>query len=308
MNLEYKTLLLSSAPHINASFRIIASSLKINYANTTSVMDSLEYLMDVNVDSIFIDTAIGEDSYLEFLQLISEDYENTSTPVVLIALEDDDSLAISIMDFNVISICSNKNWHIQTKKLLNLLKMQKLNLLYLEGTLLESEERSVIDPLTGALNRYGAEDVFNQLTSRFKAYDESFCVIMIDIDHFKSINDTHGHDIGDEVLVGFSKLITTSIRQTDSLVRLGGEEFIIFLSNVSLEIAIRTSETLRKEIQDRTHSSKNLHLTASFGVVEYHLNEPFDYILKRVDELLYLAKENGRNRVISSQENKTIES
>jgi len=168
----------------------------------------------------------------------------------------------------------------------------------MQDNLLESENRGSLDKLTGAYNRYGCENIFYKLTSRVEVYQESFCVIMIDIDYFKSVNDMHGHDVGDEVLINFARILMQSIRKDDSLIRLGGEEFIIFISNVNLDIAIRNAESMRIKIEETTHSKKKLKITASFGVVQ-HNNEEMEEIFKRVDELLYIAKDSGRNIVIS---------
>ena len=124
---------------------------------------------------------------------------------------------------------------------------------------------------------------------------------MIDIDHFKMVNDTYGHDIGDDVLVSFSNIIIASIRRDDSLIRLGGEEFLVFLSNANFQIAVKSAEKIRIKIQNTLHSLKQLQVTASFGVVQYKENEEMESLIKRADTLLYIAKDSGRNIVISEE-------
>lgn len=125
---------------------------------------------------------------------------------------------------------------------------------------------------------------------------------MLDIDHFKRVNDTHGHDIGDEVLISISKLISNSLRSKDAFIRFGGEEFFIFTSDCNLKITINIAEKFRLKIQNTKHGSLNLNITSSFGVVEYIENETMESLIKRCDLLLYKAKANGRNIVISTQE------
>lgn len=294
------SLLISESQEVIEKFFTLSDSLEAAREHRSNIFDALDYLIDVSVDSILIDTAIGEDDVLKFLNHIYDDIENLNTPIIIISNQQDyDLLADKLSQFNVVSILSNPTWYIQVMKLFTLLKAQKLELSLTKHSLIQSEGRGVIDALTGAYNRYGAEDIFNKLTSRVKAYDEPFCTIMLDIDHFKSVNDTYGHDIGDEVLKGFSKLIKKSIRKDDALVRLGGEEFVIFISNIDINIAVRNAEMMREMIEATTHSSKHLDVTASFGVVQYRVNEELESLLKRSDELLYDAKRAGRNMVIS---------
>ena len=165
-----------------------------------------------------------------------------------------------------------------------------------------SENRNVIDALTGVQNRYGGEDTFSHLLARYEAYSEPFSIIMLDIDHFKNVNDTYGHDIGDEVLISFTHTIKSVSRHNDTLVRLGGEEFALFLANCDLIEADESAHRLQKQLKSRKHSTKSLYITASFGVVEYAQDETMEQTLKRADELLYIAKESGRDKVVSSYE------
>jgi diguanylate cyclase (GGDEF)-like protein len=123
-----------------------------------------------------------------------------------------------------------------------------------------------------------------------------FSVILFDIDHFKIINDTYGHDVGDLVLKEFAHLVLDNIRGQDLFARWGGEEFIIIAQNLSGKQAFIFSERIRKLIEDSTFSHNDT-LTASFGVTEYRVNERAQDVLKRADVALYLAKENGRNKV-----------
>lgn len=265
-----------------------------------SIMDGLEHLLDNNVDSIIVDLSIGEEESIKFLQHIYNDYENKFTPVIIISnITDYDTISDKLLKFNIISIMSNKNWNYQVLRLLNYLRIQKLNMHSLQDSLLESEGRGTIDQLTGAYNRYGCEDIFHTLTSRFKAYKEPFCAVVLDIDNFKKINDAYGHNVGDEVLENFAHIIMSSIRANDSLIRLGGEEFLIFMSNVNINIVIRNTEKLRLKIEEAIHSSKNLNVTASFGIASYRENEDKESLIKRSDELLYVAKTSGKNIVMS---------
>jgi len=158
----------------------------------------------------------------------------------------------------------------------------------------ELQKSVITDPLTGLYNRrYYYEKIKEEMYAA-KRYGLALSIIMTDIDFFKKVNDTHGHDVGDEVLKIYSKLLQESLRESDIICRIGGEEFIILLPHTDKEHAFKIAEKLRKLVQK---SKKILPITMSFGVTEYINGESEDYIFKRVDEALYKAKEQGRNRV-----------
>ena len=297
-NSTYNILYLS-ATTLNEKFLTIAKELSIEHLGVNSVMDALDYLMDHSVDAILIDESIEDDNVVLFLSYMNDDVENRETPVIISTSQNhEEELSQKVADFNVVSILSNSNWYKQATKLFDFLHRHKIDVKSIKSNLEKSEDRGVTDQLTGALNRYGCEDVFYKLTTRLEAYQEPFSMFMLDIDHFKSVNDTYGHDVGDEVLVGFAKIIKDSIRKDDYLVRLGGEEFIVFLSHTTLEIAVKIAEKIRTIIEQAAHSSKNLTVTASFGVVDFAKGLSLEEMQKRADVLLYKAKSEGRNRVL----------
>lgn len=299
---RYTVLTVATSDIVMQSTKEIYNKLSIENIYATNMYEALDFLIDYKTNAIVIHTEIEEEEIVKLLEIISQDYENQKTPIIIISdLECSESLANATSESNVIAIFSHNNWQLQLNKLLSFLKSQTLSTISLKNELFESEERNVIDPLTGALNRYGAEDSFQHLTSRYKAYHEPFSIIMLDIDHFKMVNDTHGHDVGDEVLISLSKIINSLIRSTDSFVRLGGEEFVVFVANAHLEVASEKAELFRKKIEETPHSYKELKITSSFGVVEYIENEDLESMIKRADELLYYAKDNGRNMVVSER-------
>jgi len=158
----------------------------------------------------------------------------------------------------------------------------------------ELQQSVITDPLTGIYNRRYYYEKIQKEMYEAKRYGLSLSVIMTDIDFFKKINDTHGHDVGDEVLKHYTKIIQESLRKSDTFCRIGGEEFIIILPHTNKEQAVKIAEKLRKSIET---SKKIVPITMSFGVTEYIRGESEDYLFKRVDNALYRAKKNGRNRV-----------
>ena len=158
---------------------------------------------------------------------------------------------------------------------------------------------SITDPLTQIFNRQKLEQVLKAEMQRNHRYNIPFSVLMVDIDYFKRINDTYGHDVGDSVLIEFSRLISENIRENDVFARWGGEEFIILLSFQSIETVRQKAEFLRKLIEKFRFKKANK-VTASFGATQYKSSESETELFKRLDNNLYLAKRRGRNQVVVS--------
>lgn len=152
------------------------------------------------------------------------------------------------------------------------------------------------DRLTGLYNRYYFERKVIEETELSGTCQEHASLIIFDIDHFKHVNDTWGHPVGDEVLTLIADTVAKDVRKTDVFARLGGEEFIVLLPNTDLHEAGLVAEKLRKAIEESSHPVAGT-VTCSFGVAERNENETYNKWYQRVDEALYQAKNNGRNRV-----------
>jgi len=160
---------------------------------------------------------------------------------------------------------------------------------------IELEKLTITDSLTGIGNRRYFHQHLKEKIASAKRYEYDLGIIMLDIDNFKIVNDTYGHDVGDEVLKEYSKLILSYLRESDIFCRIGGEEFMIILPHVSAKEAFEIANKLREKIE---FSKKIVAITMSFGVTEYIRGEEIDFIFKRVDSALYEAKNSGRNRVV----------
>ena len=152
------------------------------------------------------------------------------------------------------------------------------------------------DELTQTYNRSIFEELLNKEIERFSRYSHPFSLVLLDIDFFKIINDTYGHDTGDNVLRAISGIFRVSIRGFDSLIRWGGEEFMIIVPGTDLEHARLLAERLRKIIENQSFDTAG-NITISLGVASFRSDDPKYDIVKRADDALYLAKRNGRNRV-----------
>jgi len=164
----------------------------------------------------------------------------------------------------------------------------------------ELEHRATHDGLTGLLNRVEMEKVFSREIDRAKRYKHEFTIFMVDIDYFKSINDTYGHSFGDTVLKLFAKNITEVMRKTDICSRFGGEEFTVILPETESSTALQHAERLRKSIEEFVFQENDvtLSLTCSIGIASYPTNgDNFQDLLIKSDTALYKAKETGRNKV-----------
>lgn len=157
---------------------------------------------------------------------------------------------------------------------------------------------STHDGLTGALNRSGLAPVVERIFNTGRG-EESVAILLLDIDHFKRVNDRRGHDAGDRVLKEFSNIVQVNTRQQDHFARWGGEEFILVSTDTTLEAAQRLAEKIRLMVAQHIFEAQEpLQLSVSIGVTEARADESFESAFKRADQALYQAKDLGRNCVI----------
>lgn len=167
----------------------------------------------------------------------------------------------------------------------------------------ELSEIVLKDALTGAYNRrYLYEELTAMINQKGKESLKG-SILMMDIDHFKHINDSFGHSVGDEALIAFSNAVKQTLREGDVLVRYGGEEFVAILLNAGYTEAIKVAERVRVAVGEIEHQL-GFKTTASIGVAVTKKDDTLDTVLIRADGYLYQAKENGRNRVVSHDDEK----
>lgn len=173
----------------------------------------------------------------------------------------------------------------------------------LVGILIKFEKKlnelALIDPLTEAYNRRYLDSIIENTIAESKRDEKPYCLLFIDIDYFKNINDELGHSTGDSVLIRLVELIKDNTREIDYLFRLGGEEFVILLKNTPHKEATNVAENLRYVIENSDLLSSRK-ITISIGVTEFQEGESANEWLHRADQLLYKAKHSGRNKVCST--------
>ncbi len=163
----------------------------------------------------------------------------------------------------------------------------------------ELQYKATHDNLTKLFNRQKFNDELSKEIKRECRYEHGLSLLMLDIDDFKKVNDTHGHDIGDIVLKDISKIIQETIRITDYAARWGGEEFMVLLPETALEEAERIAELLRKNIEKYKNKIVNEIITVSIGVTHFQIKEDtLDTFTKKVDLAMYQAKQTGKNKVV----------
>ena len=165
--------------------------------------------------------------------------------------------------------------------------------------------RAIRDPLTGLLNRGYFDTIFAYEIERARRYAHRFAVVMVDADHFKRINDTRGHAAGDAVLKLLARTLRQNLRDSDIVVRFGGEEFVLLLNETDLEAAVAKAETLRLTVEGLSVGSPGadpIRFTISAGIAVYPDDGTVSHVLlTRADQRLLMAKQGGRNRVVARE-------
>jgi diguanylate cyclase (GGDEF)-like protein len=164
-------------------------------------------------------------------------------------------------------------------------------------------EAAMTDGLTGLLNRRAMLEMLEQAASRLKPGEAGLSLIVADIDHFKRINDDHGHDAGDRVLIAVASRLRELAGDPQYVARWGGEEFLVLLPGVRMAAACQRAEAMRRDVAQTHVDGGKLQVTLSLGVAELGPGEALDECLRRSDQALYRAKDAGRNTVVAARGN-----
>ncbi|SHO47885.1 GGDEF domain-containing protein [Desulfopila aestuarii] len=163
----------------------------------------------------------------------------------------------------------------------------------------ELKMMSILDPLTGLSNRRYFTDEFEDELARIERKNTPLALIFLDLDHFKNVNDTHGHRIGDEILRLTASHLRTNCRPYDIPARWGGEEFIILLPDTTEKTAATFAERIRQDFTRKISPTMPITVTVSIGVTAFKPGDTLEYFVDRADKALYHAKRTGRNKVVS---------
>ncbi len=265
---------------------------------------ALEHLQrqHTGIDLVVLDVMMPEKGGFEVLKEMSEDGVLSQIPVMLLtAHAEDEADVVRGASLGAID-------HLTKPFSGPVLKAKAIRAVQrrqgqreLAEKLEQAERLARIDPLTQLGNRQLLYERLREESAYARRHHQAFCVVILDLDHFKSINDTLGHDAGDEALTHFAKLLAASVRQEDGAFRYGGEEFVLLLRNTEGHAALATTDRLRTALRlrpARFASGQERFLTFSAGVAAANHANGFltEGVLTRADEALYRAKEAGRNR------------
>lgn len=291
MNDEPATVLAVDDASVN--LQLIATVLKdagFQVLLATSGAQALAIARSKQPDCILLDVMMPEMDGFDVCRRLKSDDVTRMIPVIfLTALSDTESVTrgfeVGGVDyvpkpFRRPELVARVRTHVQIRRMTETLRLQ-----------------SVTDGLTGLQNHQFVVEQLEIERERSSRYSQPLSVIMMDVDHFKRVNDNYGHTFGDEVLRGLARIIRSTIRDIDFAGRYGGEEFMIVLPNTPLEGGRITAERIRAAMNEKQRESAQWP-TVSAGIAEFIPGESLIKLVNRADELLYEAKHLGRNRVV----------
>ena len=271
----------------------------IFYQSANDILSALS--KSDSCDLVILSSTIKNEDTLRLTSQIRSNSVERNIPIIMICEEEQEMLLSKALDLGVndyiIEPIDSNELRLRVRSQVKRLMYQKLLKLSYEKSL----TLSLTDELTKLYNRrYFNAHIDALLTENT---NRSACLLLIDIDHFKSINDTFGHDQGDLILVEMAKLLKTSTRDSDLVARLGGEEFVVAISNATLGTGLRVAERMRQLIEKNSFpliSGGEMNISISIGVTAFTNDEKFnrDNIIKAADTALYQAKNAGRNRTV----------
>ncbi|HET9957913.1 MAG TPA: diguanylate cyclase [Polyangiaceae bacterium] len=298
-------LLVDDSPTIRSQIRLALQQVPEfeRFIEAGDGLQAFKMMVDARPDLVVCDLVMPVFDGLKFLALRHTRADLAHIPVIMLTAEGDSNRKVEVLDrgasdyvtkpFNEKELLARVRVHYRLKVLQDELRTANARL----------ESLAVTDGLTGLFNRRYFDTLLITEMQRTLRYKTPIAVALLDIDHFKHVNDTYGHPMGDEVLRNLSRLVASSVRTTDSVARYGGEEIAVVLTQTDEHGALEVAERLRVQISELTHTlgEHSIQKTASFGVACFDGNgdamHPED-LVKRADQALYRAKHGGRNRVV----------
>lgn len=276
------------------------------YLEAGNGMEAFKLLLEHKPDLVLCDLVMPSFDGMQFLMLKASRPEVAHIPVIMLTSDADANRKAEILERGAVDYVT-KPFH--DKELLARVRAH-YRLKIVQDQLRDANARlealAITDALTGLFNRRRFDDTLAEEVKRTLRYDTPLGLVMIDLDHFKLVNDTHGHQVGDEVIRGVAQTIASTIRATDVAARYGGEELAVILPHTGLDGAVTMAERLRQAIGARVYTLGEVSLrgTASLGVTAFLADEPdmtARRLLERADQALYQAKQAGRDRVVAWQ-------
>ncbi len=298
MNNRDKTILIVDDTIVNLD---ILSELLYEYdvVEATNGEEALSIVNEDKIDLILLDIMMPNMDGFEVCQKLKENPQTKDIPIIFITAKIDEASIVKAYDIGGADYVTKP---FLPKELLARVKKE----LQIQDMISELKFLASTDPMTKLYNRRYFSTISEHTLDLVKREKKDLSIIMLDIDKFKKINDTHGHHIGDKVIMHLANKIIICKRKSDISARFGGEEFVILLPNTNINGAKIVAETLRKSVEN-AHlvydiNNNTLNYTVSLGVSQINLskNQNIQDGLEQADEALYLAKKTGRNKTIST--------
>lgn len=311
MSFNPQNFLILVVDDITQNLQVLADMLEqVGYEVTfaTNGQQALERAKLAEPDLILLDLMMPNMSGLEVCQHLKADQKLCEIPVIFLTASEEREHLLEAFNKGAVDYITKPFY---PPELLARVRVH-LELKYtkdeLKKTAATLEKLAITDPLTGIFNRRHLMSIAEKEYRGAIDYQRLFSIVMLDIDHFKKINDTYGHIVGDRVLKTMTQEVQRFLRKGDSFGRFGGEEFAIILPEADLKTALKIAERLRQAIaalsipiyHSNSESNVEIKITISLGVTTYHFDdEKLDEIWIRADNALYKAKTKGRNQVCS---------
>lgn len=266
----------------------------------------LERVKLAKPDLILLDLMMPEIDGLQVCEALKAEPKTQDIPVIFLTASQEEEHLIQAFELGAVDyvtkpfrkpeLLARVRTHLLLKYTVDKLRQTQIEL---QEALEAVEKLARLDPLTGILNRRALMEIAEQEMNRAKRYGTPFSILLLDVDHFKQVNDTYGHPVGDQALCAVVESILNGIRQVDFVGRYGGEEFAVILPEISTDSAWKAAERIRLQIEKMTIFTEQgeLKLTVSIGVTTYEREDKIvDQLFKRSDQGLYQAKAEGRNQ------------
>ena len=275
------------------------SKAKIQHVNCIKDMRQAftESTFDLVITDYYLKNKETGDDVIRFIRQ-SDNLDKAEIPILVVSAESDPKKRTAFLrngaDDFIIKPYDNDELLVRSS---NLIVRSRL----LEQTKVQKQELSKLaltDHLTGLYNRHSLYDIGPKYISNAQRHESPLSLMVIDLDHFKQVNDTKGHSVGDIVLRTIAAVLSEECRTEDIVARFGGEEFIMLLGNCDLENAMMKSESLRQKIE--ACRPEDLVITTSIGVAELSPDDDFGTLFDAADKAVYEAKETGRNKVVAA--------